>query len=56
MQTQEELRALRGAASRKTLILIGRETVPKKEMRKEIMTVRDLAQYLRCHQSTLYLC
>ncbi len=28
--------------------------MPRQKNRTEIMTVRDLAEYLQCHQSTIY--
>ncbi len=28
--------------------------MPKTEMRRQILTVKDLAEYLHCHQSTIY--
>jgi excisionase family DNA binding protein len=28
--------------------------MPNNELTKEIVTVRDLANYLHCHQSTIY--
>jgi excisionase family DNA binding protein len=28
--------------------------MPNTEMRREILTVRGLAEYMRCHQSTIY--
>jgi excisionase family DNA binding protein len=30
------------------------ETMPYTETTKEILTVRDIARYLHCHQSTIY--
>ena len=31
-----------------------RETMPNTEVTREILTVRDIANYLHCHQSTIY--
>jgi excisionase family DNA binding protein len=35
-------------------ILNGVKTMLNKEMTREIVTVKDLAKYLHCHQSTIY--